>query len=250
MPGTKRPAARIQGEARASDAVTQLGREIRRSRLRRRLHQQVLAERVGISRALLAKMEAGHATGTPPETWFALAIAVGRYLRFEFARDPMVELVDVGHADIQELVLSTSKPAGYRGDFELRTRATDPTRSIDVPLLSRKQRRLVITECWNTFGDLGGAARSSRQKMVFAAEQAVVLGGDDGPFDTGLCWVVRDTIRNRELVARYRHIFEALLPGSSLDWVRALSVPGASMPSEPGLVWCDLHARRLFARRR
>jgi len=250
MAGTKRPEARIRGASLASDAVVKLGREIRRSRIRRRLRQQALAERVGISRALLAKMEAGHATGTSPEVWFALAVAVDRYLKFEFARDPAQELADAGHADIQELVLRVAKQAGYRGGFELRTRATDPSRSIDVPLLSRQARGLVIAECWNTFGDLGGAARSSQQKLTIAREAAVVLGGDGEPYDVGLCWIVRDTKRNRELVARYGHIFDALLPGSSLGWVRALTVPGAELPTQPGLIWSDVRATRLFSRRR
>ena len=220
------------------------------SRQRRRLHQKALAERVGISRALLSELEAGYATGTPPEVWFALAEALDRYLKFEFARDPLQELADAGHADIQELVLRVAKLAGYRGGFELRTRATDPSRSIDVPLLSHERRRLVIGECWNTFGDLGGAARSSQQKLSLASEAAVVLGGDGDPYDVGLCWVVRDSKRNRELVARYQHIFDAFLPGSSQAWVKALTMPGASMPSRSGLVWCDLRATRLFARRR
>lgn len=250
MPGTKRPRARIRGDVIAADAIGKLGREIRSSRNRRRLRQQVLAERVGISRSLLAKMEAGRAIGTPPEVWFALAVTLERYLKFEFARDPMQELVDAGHADIQELVLRLGKPCGYSSGFEMRTRAADPSRSIDVSLLSHKERRFVIVECWNTFGDLGGAGRASHQKQVSANEAAVVLGGDQAPYEVGLCWVVRDTKRNRELIARYRHIFDALLPASSLAWVKALSVPGAPMPAQPGLVWCDLNATRLFARRR
>lgn len=250
MPGTKRPAARIRGASIAADAVAKLGRELKCSRGRRRLHQQALAERVGVSRALLAKMEAGHATGTPPEVWFALGTALDRYLKFEFARDPLQELADAGHADIQELVLRVAKVAGSKGGFELRTRPTDPSRSIDVPLISHQLRRLVVVECWNTFGDLGGAARSSLQKLAFANEAAVVLGGDDEPYEVGLCWVVRETKRNRGLIARYHHIFDAFLPGSALGWVRALTVPGASMPSESGLIWCDVRATRLFARRR
>lgn len=249
MPGTKRPGARIRGASLASDAVAKLGREIKTSRERRRLHQQTVADRIGISRALLAKMEAGHATGTPPEIWFSLATTFDRYLKFEFARDPLQELADAGHADIQELVLRVTKPAGYRGGFELRTRAADPSRSIDVPLVSRERRRLLVAECWNTFGDLGGAARSSQQKLAFASEAAVVLGGEGEAYHVGLCWIVRDTKRNRELIVRYRHIFEAFLPGSSVGWVRALTVPGAPLPEQPALIWCDVRATRLFARR-
>ncbi len=248
--GRKRSDARIQGAASASTAIATLGRELRSSRLRRHLLQASLADRVGISQALLSKMEAGKAIGTAPELWFALAESLGRHLRFEFARDPRSELADAGHADIQETLLRLTKRAGWRGGFELRTRAADPSRSIDVPLLDRVGRRIVIGECWNTFGDLGAAGRSSRQKQSMASEAAVALGGDDGSYDVGLVWIVRDTRRNRELVTRYEHIFEALLPGSSSAWVKALTVAGAPLPREPGLVWCDLRATRVFARRR
>ena len=226
-----------------------LGRELRSSRVRRRLLQNALAERIGISQALLSKMEAGRAIGTRPELWFALGAALDRYLRFEFVRDPLTEIADAGHADMQEALLRLTKPCGWQGGFELPTRAADPSRSIDVPLLDRVGQRIVIGECWNTFGDLGAAGRSSRQKQSMANEAAVALGGDDGPYQVGLCWIVRDSKRNRDLVARYEHIFEALLPGSSLAWVKALTVAGAMLPSEPGLVWCDLRATRLFARR-
>ena len=213
------------------------------------MHQATLAEMVGISQARLAEIEAGDGAGTPPEVWFALSAALGRFLRFEFARDPLEELADVGHADMQELVLRITKPAEWQGGFELTIRPSDPGRSIDVPLVDRGRRRLVIAECWNTFGDLGRAARLSNQKMAAAEAAAVVLGGDEGPFEVGLCWVVRDTKRNRELLARYQHIFAARFPGSSHAWVKALTQPGAPLPKQPGLVWCDLGATRLFARR-
>jgi hypothetical protein len=50
-------------------------------------------------------------------------------------------------------------------------------------------------------------------------------------------------------VDRYPHVFGAAFPGSSLRWVRAL-VAGDPPPADPGLVWCDVSATRLFAWRR
>ncbi|MGI8929148.1 MAG: hypothetical protein ACR2H0_06765 [Candidatus Limnocylindrales bacterium] len=80
-------------------------------------------------------------------------------------------------------------------------------------------------------------------------DSAAIMGADDGPFQVGLVWVVRDTKANRALVARYKHIFSARFPGSSQGWVNALA-KGGPMPVEPGLVWCDVKATRLFGRRR
>jgi hypothetical protein len=61
--------------------------------------------------------------------------------------------------------------------------------------------------------------------------------------------VVRATARNRQLVARYPEVFASRFPGSSIGWVRALAT-GTEPPAEPGLVWCDANATRLYAWRR
>jgi hypothetical protein len=164
-------------------------------------------------------------------------------------RDRLDEPADAGHLAIQELVLRLGRRAGYDGRFELPTRPADSARSSDATLLDRRGRRLILVECWNTFGDLGAAARSSNRKLADAEALAAVLGGDDGPLAVGLCWVVRDTAANRALVNRYEHIFASRLPASSAAWVRALT-GGGPLPREPGLAWCDLRATRLYARRR
>jgi transcriptional regulator with XRE-family HTH domain len=249
MPGSKRPAARIAGEDRARQAASRAGADVRASRRARRWTQAHLAARIGISRAKVAKLELGRGAGTPSGTWFALGEALGRPYRAEFLRDTFAEPPGAGHLDIQELVLRVGKGAGYEGRFELATRPTDPARSSDAVLLDRRRRRMVLVECWNTFGDLGAAARSSDRKLAEAAALAVALGGDGPTLTVGLCWVVRDTAANRALIARYEHIFAARFPGSSGAWVMALTMAGP-MPAQPGLVWCDLRATRLVARRR
>jgi transcriptional regulator with XRE-family HTH domain len=249
MSRNRRPRTQIVGEQRAGEAAAQLGREVQATRKRRRLTQDALANRVGISRQRLGDIEAGRGGGAPLTVWFALGEALGRPFRSEFVRDRLEEPVDAGHLAIQELVLKLGRSAGYEGRFELPTRPADPARSSDAPLLDRRGRRLILVECWNTFGDLGAAARSSDRKLADAEALAVVLGGEGKPFKVGLCWVVRDTARNRGLVARYEHIFASRFPESSARWANAIT-NGGPIPDAPGLVWCDLRATRLFARRR
>jgi hypothetical protein len=108
----------------------------------------------------------------------------------------------------------------------------------------------VIAECWNTFNDLGAATRSSERKLKDAEEFAVAIAGDGPPFQVGLVWIVRDTKANRELVDRYPHIFDTRFPGSSAQWLDALTLGTVPPPHQPGLVWCDARAIRLLARRR
>lgn len=249
MAGIRRTKARIAGEAMAAEAARAAGAAVRASRKRRHLAQEVLARNVGVSRSRLADIETGDGAGLPLDTWFALGEALGRPFKAEFVRDRLEQPADAGHLDIQELVLGLGRHVGYDRIFELATRPADPTRSSDAALLDRRQRRLILNECWNTFGNIGESARSSDRKMAEAAQLAIAMAGDGPPYQLGLCWIVRDTARNRELIARYRHIFEARFPGSSTAWVRALT-EGGPIPAQPGMVWCDLRATRLFAWRR
>jgi Helix-turn-helix. len=249
MAGGKRTRAAIVGEQRAAAVAVQLGGAVRSARRQRRLSQAALARLVGISRQRLSDLEVGRGAAAPAEVWFALGEALGIYLRFEFGRDPQAELRDAGHLDIQELLLRVAKPAGWERAFEARSGGWSSDRSVDVRLLDRKGRRLVIGECWNTFGDLGEATRSSERKLLDAEQQAVAIAGDGAPLQVGLVWIVRDTRANRALVQRYPQIFESRFPGSSQAWIRALT-GGGPMPTTPGLIWCDVKATRLFARRR
>ncbi len=174
-------------------------------------------------------------------------------MRIELRRDAREEPADAGHLALQGLVLRLGRRAGFAGTFELPTRPVDPSRSTDVALRDDRRRLLVLVECWNTFGDVGAAIRSTNRKLAEAAGRAIVLGGER-PYRVAGCWVVRDVARNRALVGRYPELFASRFPGSSAKWVEALS-PGANAdrrepPTELGLVWCDRAASRLFAWRR
>ena len=110
-----------------------------------------------------------------------------------------------------------------------------PARSADVALIDGNGRRIVLNECWNTFGDLGYAARSSDRKVAELRQAAVVLGGGE-PYHVGLCWIVRNTAANRTLMARYPHIFATRLPGSSLGWLRVLTTGTPMQSARPVVV--------------
>jgi transcriptional regulator with XRE-family HTH domain len=250
MPARKRRRtdAEIAGERLARHVAVLLGEEVRRSRRRRGLTQQALAERVGLSRQRIGDIEAGRSLALPMPVWFGIAAALNRYLKFEFGRDALADVADAGHLAIQELVIRVAKAAGWEVQLEAKSRAWESNRSIDVRLIDRKQRRIVIVECWNTFGDVGAAARSSNAKVRDEEQHAVAIAGDGPPFAVHFVWVVRDTRANRELIARYPQAFAARLPGSSHAWLKALTMR-APPPTGSGLVWCDVNSTRLLARR-
>ncbi|HTS15003.1 MAG TPA: hypothetical protein VMH24_05005 [Candidatus Sulfotelmatobacter sp.] len=211
-----------------------------------------------MSQGSISLVEVGKGGGATLDAWQRIGLALDRPLRIELARDAREEPADAGHLAIQEMVVRTARRARWVARFELPSRPSNPSHSTDVGLRDDAHRRLALVECWNTFGDLGAAARSTNRKRAEAEGLAAAIGGgrpapggpDPGkPYSVAPVWVVRSTRRNRELLVRYPELFASRFPGSSVGWLRAL-MSGAPMPDEPGLVWCDAAATRLYAWRR
>jgi transcriptional regulator with XRE-family HTH domain len=232
----------------AAQVVDRLGREIRAARRRRRQTQAQLGALVGLSQSEISRIELGQGAGAPIGVWLAIAAVLGLHPRFELARDPREEPVDAGHLAVQELLLGQARAIGATGQFELPIGSSDPSLSVDVFVRDDRRRRLIVEEAWNSIGDIGASARSFQRKIALAREVALALGGDQ-PYKVHGVWVVRATRRNRELVASYPEVFTRFFPGSSALWVAALET-GSPAPPQPGLVWTDIRATRLFAWRR
>lgn len=247
----KRRRRELAAEAhrRNLEQLSRLGAEVRASRLRKRLTQKQLGALVDLSQSTISLAELGRGGGLSVDTWQRIGVALARPIRMEMPRDPDEEPADAGHLAIQELVLRTARAAGFTRRFELPTRPSNPARSADAGLIHPRLRWLVLVECVNTIGNLGEAVRSSERKRADAEGLAMTLAGDDAtPYRSGVCWVLRDVARNRGLVRRYPEIFSARFPGSSVGWLRAIS-RGDVPPDQPGMIWCDAAATRLFAMR-
>lgn len=245
-----RAAAVLLGRERAVGSARRLGEAVDAARRRRRWTLKDLGDRVGLSGQRVGQLAAGRGAGASLEIWHALAAALELPLRVELGRDAHQDTADAGHLQIQELLLRLGRRTGRGRTFELPTRPSSPSLSADIGLRDDALRVLMLVECWNTFSDIGAAVRATRRKLAEADAMAVVAGADGDAYGVAACWVVRDTRRNRALVARYPELFSSTFIGSSLRWVRALDVGGKRPPSELGLVWCDLNATRLFAWRR
>jgi len=233
------------GRRRATRALATLGEQLALARRRRHWTQRDLGQRVGLTQARISQIEAGRGGGVPTELWFALAEAVRLPLRFELGRDPLHELEDAGHLELQELLIGLARSAGFNATFELPTRTASPGLSVDVGIRDDTRRLMVIEECWNTFGNLGASVRNTRRKLVELEALAVAAGGEHGPYRTGACWVVRDVPRNLEVLDRYPQIFAATFTGDSGEWLRVLTRRGGLPPVDPGLVLCDPRRGRL-----
>ena len=248
MAGRRRTRLALEADRRNRGQLANLGGAVRLARLARRLTQQQLAARTDLGRMTVSRAERGLGGGLTIDAWQRIGLALGMPLVVSLQRDPLAETADAGHLAIQELVLRVGRAAGYRGLVELATKPAEPWRSIDVALIDDARRRLLVVECWNTFGDVGAAVCVSSRKQADAEAIAVARWGDE-PGTVGLVWVVRATVRNRALVARYPEVFAARFPGSSAAWVAVLE-RGLDSPTEPGLVWASVDGGRLFPWRR
>jgi transcriptional regulator with XRE-family HTH domain len=245
-----RAGARMDGRRLAQAKASELGAAVRTARKRRRWSQAGLGRKVDLAQSRIAQLELKPGAGTSFEVWFALASALRLPLRVEFGRDPVQEPDDAGHLKVQELMLRLGRLAGRQQTMELPTRPANPRYSIDVCTRDDRLRVLFIEECWNTFGNINEAVRSTRRKVAEAQQLAVAIGGETGPYRVAAAWIVRDTRRNREILARYPEVFAAAFTGSSRQWVTALTTTDARPPTELGLVWCDRKATRLVSWRK
>lgn len=220
------------------------GAKVRRARKRRSWTQNELGARIGLSQSSISHLERGDGGSLSVQSWQRVAIACQLPLNLELGRDPKEEPADAGHLAVQELVLRVGRLAGYARTFELPTRPANPSLSTDVGLIDDRRRLLIQVECVNTFGNINASIRSSHRKRAEAEELAIAMG-HGAPYVVHQCWVIRATRRNRQLLSTYPELFASRFTGSSRAWVKAMTTRSGP-PTEPGPVWCDVAARRLF----
>lgn len=267
-----RPETRI-GRQRAWHVAARLGVALRTASTASGRTQAEVADRAGVSQGLISLVERGRGMTSSVETWACIAAAVGEQLVgfFELATGASAPR-DIEHLRRQSALIELAGGGGWTALPEL---AIDPniarSRSIDVALVRSRTREAVAVEIWDWFDDVGAALRgldAKRSMLVqrlhaefmprstlqrrLAAEDASRstleerLGAEtttepalDPDWRVRGLFVVRDTRRNRALVAELRPLFAARFAGSAIAWLRALADPSIPMPDGHGLLWSD-----------
>ena len=247
MARPRRPPRAVRAADHDREMLAAFGRNVRESRLQATLTQRQLAASAGVSESTLRRVERGASASISVDTFQRIGYALDRPVAVQLGRGTG-EPIDAGHLAMQELVVRLVGNAGYRPRVELPAVRHGTWRSSDVAAMRAADHSLLGIECWNTIGDLGAGFRSSDRKRHDLEELAAAIWGP-GDHRIGICWVIRATRANRELVARYPMLIESRFPGSSSAWVQALT-QGAAPPTGDGLVWCAVGATRIYPWRR
>ena len=244
-PRPRAGAAVRSGRLRARTVAIRLGIGLRDARLTAGRTQKQLAASAGISQARESELERGGGAGTSIETWSSLGAAVGEQFVGFFERAPgAAQPRDIEHLRRQSALIELASVGGWSALPEL---AVDPgsirSRSIDVVLMRPATREAVAAEVWDWFDDVGAALRGldAKRRVLegrLDAESAAARNLEPAWRVRGL-FLVRDTRRNRTLVAELRPLFAARFSGSAVDWLRALGSPTTRLPDGHGFVWSD-----------
>ena len=231
----------MAGGRRATVVAARLGTALRDARLASGLRQIDLAKAAGISQARVSELERGLGASASLETWARAGAAVGEQLVGFLELAPgATPPRDIEHLRRQAALIDLARPGGWQALPELALDAGAPrSRSADVALVRWDRREAILAEIWNWFDDVGASLRSLDGKR----EALVVRLLRDEPhgreWRVRCLFVVRRTRRNERLVADLRPLFRARFPGSSRDWLHALSGGGSVLPGEDGLLWSN-----------
>lgn len=232
----------IAGRHRARMVALRAGTALRDARLAAGLNQAEVGRRAGVSQVHVSRLERGAGAEASLATWSRVASAVGEQLVAFLERVPGADQPrDLEHLRRQSALITIAAKGGWQGRPEM---AVDPgnvrSRSIDVVLVRPRTREAVVAEIWDWFDDVGAGLRGLDAKVAaLTAQMARQVGAGAPTWKIGALYLVRDTRRNRRLVAELPGLFAARFRGSSDAWSKALTDPSQELPSGAGFVWSD-----------
>ena len=235
----------MAGRARARSVAARLGVALRDARRSSGMTQAEVALRAGVSQALVSRLELGHGHESSLETWSCIAAAVGEQLVGFLELAPgATPPRDIEHLRRQSALIEAAAGGGWTSLPELAIdRGPVRSRSIDVALIRAASREAVVAEVWDWFEDVGASLRGLDAKVAMLgarlADEPGATGWPGNDDDSGeaddsgaareaddsaasaaaIPWrveglfVVRDTRRNRTLVADLRPLFAARFAG-------------------------------------
>lgn len=205
--------------------LVKVGRGVQALRVRRRWRQEDLAQRAGVSRSVVGRIERGERAGTTLDALFAVGEALGATvdLRLRWNGEELDRLTDEGHARLVDRTVAWLRAAGWDVAVEVTYARYGERGSIDILAWHPRRRRLLVIEVKSVTPDmqaaLGGIDRKSRLGPMVARERAW-----DAPVAARVL-VLWDTRTNRRRLERVEETVRAALPAGTRDIARWLRDP-------------------------
>lgn len=206
-----------------------VGRSIRVLRIRAGIRQADLAERAGVSRSFVSRVECGLATTADLAKLQAVCVALGADLdvRVRWHGEVLDRLLDEGHAALVERVVALLSRHGWQTWLEVTFSIYGERGSIDVFAWHPATRTLLIIEVKTVVPDAQGTLAPLDRKVRLAPRIGRERGLD--PAQVSRLLVVGDQTASRRRITRFGALFEAALPARGWAVRRWLAKPVGSI---------------------
>lgn len=209
--------------------VIRFGLGMRALRRRRRLTQDELARRAGVSRSVIGRTERGRADRVAVHTLIRVAAVLGARvdLRLLWQGEGLDRLLDAGHARLVELVVSLLEANGWVAAAEVTFSIRGERGSIDVLAFHPSTTSLLVVEVKSVVPDLQAMLVTLDRKWRLGREVARERGWDAGSV-TRLP-VLPDDRTARRRVEAHAATMAAALPARTVEVRRWLRAPVGTM---------------------
>jgi transcriptional regulator with XRE-family HTH domain len=206
------------------------GRGVRALRLRRRLRQEDLARKAGVSRGVIARIEQGHADRVTVETLERVAAALGARVscRLTWNGEGLDRLLDQAHAAIVEQVVKILAAADWLVATEVSFNVYGERGSIDILAFHASARVLLVVEVKSVVPDVQATLVTLDRKERLAAQIARERGWTAIPVARLL--VVRDDRTSRRRIEQHAATFGNAFPDRVGEIRRHLRKPDVQEP--------------------
>ena len=204
-----------------------IGRILRALRMRRGWRQLDLAERVGVSQSLIARVERGGAGRLRLDSLERIAKALEARLsvRLDWRGEAADRLLDAGHAELVEFLLGLLREAGWAGIPEV-TFSVGPERgSFDILAWHEPTGTLLIVEVKTVVPDMQAMLATFDRKQRHA--NGVARGRGWRPARIWSLLAIGESRTSRRRVEAHSATFAARFPDGAVAAKRSLRAPAA-----------------------